>query len=75
MKAPVYREKGFVVSKELIDTCFDQMREVKESCTTSLEITRGGQRHGYAISNTKKNMAIDTLIVQLRALKSAAKGW
>lgn len=75
MKAPVYREKGHVVCKELIDTCFDQMREVKESCTTSLEITRGGQRHGFAIDNARKNLAIDTLIVQLRALKSGVKGW
>lgn len=75
MGAPVYREEGHLVGKELIDRCNDQMRDVVECCKTSIRIKRGSSLAGFGVDQAKKNLAIDQLILTLKALRTSVKGW
>lgn len=73
-KAPIYKEDGHLVNKELIDALRLAVNELEDSLKAATPIYNGTIRCGFGISQLKKNLAVERVMVIARAIKSI-KGW
>ncbi len=73
-KAPIYLEEDVVADKNLLRSLKDAIVELEEKMKAAAPIVKAGNRVGWGVNKTSRNIAADHVISIAKAIKSL-KGW